>query len=266
MPIVLIINKNNQDDIEMVKISAVIITLNEEKNIGRCLQSLQDVVDDIIVVDDFSSDQTAKICSDYEVTFLQREWEGYSAAKNFGNSMAKYDHILSIDADEALSDELREAIISLKSHMTCDAYYLNRLTNYCGQWIRHCGWYPDSKIRLWDRRIGKWQGNIHESLVFEKQISSATLTGDLLHYSFYSISDHIQTANRFSEIAADEMVKAEFKVNILYHIILNPLYTFIHKYIFQLGILDGFYGFIICVISSFSNFLKFSKIKQKSRK
>lgn len=250
----------------MVKISAVIITLNEEKNINRCLQSLQDVADDIVVVDAFSSDRTVKICSDFKVNFVQREWEGYSSAKNFGNSIAKYDRILSIDADEALSEKLRETIISLKSNMTCDAYYLNRLTNYCGQWIRHCGWYPDTKIRLWDRRVGEWQGNIHESLVFRQHISSAILTGDLLHYSFYSISDHIQTANRFSEITADELVKAKFKVNILYHILINPLYTFIHKYIFQLGFLDGFYGFIICVISSFSNFLKFTKIKQKSRK
>lgn len=251
---------------ETVKISAVIITRNEEKNIGRCLRSLQDVVDDIVVIDSYSSDQTEKICSNYKATFVQREWEGYSSAKNFGNSIAKYDHILSIDADEALSDELRDSIICLKNNMTRDAYYLNRLTNYCGQWIKHCGWYPDIRIRLWNRNTAEWQGNIHESLVFNKKINSGSLKGDLLHYSFHSIADHIQTANKFSELAADEIINGKFKVNVIYHIILNPLYTFIHKYIFQLGLLDGFYGLVICAISSFSNFLKYSKIKQKSRK
>jgi glycosyltransferase involved in cell wall biosynthesis len=249
-----------------IRISAVIITLNEEKNIGRCLHSLQDLVDDIVVVDSFSSDQTSKICADYKVTFIQRAWEGYSSAKNYGNSIAKYDHILSIDADEVLSDELRESIRRVKSNMSCDAYYLQRITNYCGHWIKHCGWYPDIKLRLWNRNDAEWQGKIHESLVCNKIIRSGTLKGDLLHYSFHSIAEHIRTANKFSELSAEELANGDFKVNFIYHIILNPLYVFFRKYILQLGFLDGFHGFVICVISSFSNFLKYSKIKLKSRK
>jgi glycosyltransferase involved in cell wall biosynthesis len=123
-----------------VRISAVIITYNEEKNIGRCIDSLQDVVDEIIVVDSFSSDRTASICQEKQVNMVKKAWEGFSAAKNYGNSHSKGEYILSIDADEALDYKLQNSIKILKrSAFTSDAYSINRLTNYCGQWIRHCG-------------------------------------------------------------------------------------------------------------------------------
>ena len=248
-----------------VKLSAVIITFNEEKNIERCLDSLIDVVDDIVVVDSFSTDQTPALCAQYKVNFVQRPWLGYAAAKNHANAIAKYDFLLSIDADEALSAELKEAIIKIKSDMRLDAYYISRLTNYCGKWIKHCGWYPEYKIRLWNRTCGEWRGVIHESLIFHNTVRSGTLKGDLLHYSFYSISDHIHTADKFSEIAAEEKVKEGFRVNIIWHLILNPLFTFFQKYILKRGFLDGYYGFVISIISAFSNFLKYAKIKQKSQ-
>ena len=249
-----------------IKISAVITSFNEEKNIGRCLQSLQTVADEIVVVDSFSTDSTQKICREYTVHFVSKEWEGYSQAKNYGNTIAKYDFILSLDADEALSAELQESIKKLKSDNRYRAYYVSRLTNYCGKWIRHCGWYPDYKIRLWDRNTAHWEGIVHESLKFHQQTATGILKGDLLHYSFYTISDHIKKANMFSEIAANELLKKEFKVNSIYHLILKPGYTFIHKYFFQLGFLDGFYGFIICILSAFSNFLKYVKVIERTVK
>jgi glycosyltransferase involved in cell wall biosynthesis len=244
-----------------IKISAVIITFNEENNISRCLQSLQSVVDEIIVIDSYSTDLTEKICHDYNVKFVKKRWEGYSQAKNHGNSLAQHTFILSLDADEALSEELQNSIIEIKRTNKYQAYYVRRLTNYCGRWIKHCGWYPDYKLRLWDKNLAQWDGIVHESLIFTQKVPSGTLYGNLLHYSFYTISDHIKKANMFSEVAAKEILKADKKVNLVYHIILKPCYTFIHKYFFQLGFLDGFYGLVICTISAFSNFLKYSKAR-----
>lgn len=246
-----------------IKISAVITTFNEEKNIGRCLQSLQGIADEVIVVDSFSTDRTEEICRQYAVNFFRKKWQDYSRAKNHGNAMAKYDFILSLDADEELSERLQNSIKQLKSDNRYRAYYVSRLTNYCGKWIKHCGWYPDYKIRLWDRDLAHWEGVVHESLKFYKQTATDTLKGDLLHYSFYTISDHIKKANMFSQIAANEVLQKGHKVNSIYHLIINPGYTFIHKYFFQLGFLDGFYGFVICVISAFSNFLKYAKVRDQ---
>jgi len=248
-----------------IKLSAVIITYNEEKNIARCLDSLQGVADEIIVIDSHSTDKTESIARAYGVIFIEKDWDNFSLAKNFGVSKATYDYILSLDADEALSQELKNALLEEKKDNKFQAYYLKRLTQYCGKWIRHCGWYPDYKIRLWDRNLGKWQGTVHETLQFNKAIAVGKLHGDLLHYSFNSIKEHIDKANRFSEISAKEVVQEGKKVTIIYHLVLNPLFTFVSKYIFRLGFLDGYYGFIICVISAFSNFLKYSKIRALSK-
>jgi glycosyltransferase involved in cell wall biosynthesis len=242
-------------------LSVVIITFNEEKNIARCLESVLEVADEIIVVDAYSTDNTEKICRKYDVEFYKKEWQGYSAAKNFGTSQAQNDYILSLDADEALSGELKTSISDIKINSTFQAYYLKRLANYCGKWIKHCGWYPDYKLRLWNRKLGEWHGTVHEILKFEQQIPIGKLSGDLLHYSFSSIKDHINKANMFSEISAKEAIKKGRKINFVYHLFLNPAYTFINKYIFKLGFLDGYYGFLICVISAFSHFLKYSKIR-----
>lgn len=248
-----------------MQISAVIITLNEEHNIDRCLQSLKGVADEIFVLDSFSSDGTENICRRHGATFLQKEWQGYSKTKNFANSQARYDFILSLDADEELSPALRNSIISLKNKQPADAYYVNRLTNYCGKWIRHCGWYPDRKLRLWNRSKGNWQGMIHEKVVLNGRPIVDYLAGDLYHYSFPSIGDHIVTANNFSKIAALEEFNDGKRINILFHLILNPFFTFLKKYIVQLGFMDGYYGFVICRISAFANFLKYSKLREMNK-
>ena len=245
-----------------VKISAVIVTLNEERNIDRCLSSLKDIVDEIVVLDSFSTDNTENICRKHEVVFLKKEWRGYSESKNYANARVRYDYILSLDGDEALSEELRASILELKNNHPADAYYINRRTNYCGKWIKHCGWYPDKKLRLWNRSKGNWQGILHEKIVMSPGISSKDLSGDILHYSFHSIGDHLITANNFSQIAAREAYNEGKKINLVIHLMLNPLFTFLRKYILQLGFLDGYYGYIICRISAFANFLKYSKVRE----
>ena len=247
-----------------MKISAAIITFNEEKNIERCLTSLQGIADEIIVVDSFSTDKTEEICAKHNVIFKQNKFEGHIQQKNFAANLSTNEYVLSLDADEALSDDLKKSILELKSTSNPQpAYSFNRITSYCGKWIKHCGWYPDRKVRLWKKEIGNWGGeNPHDKIILNEGISAINLKGDLLHYSFESIASHVQTANNFSTIAAKAAVEKGKKVNVIVHMVLNPLYTFINKYFFKLGFLDGFYGFVICYLSAVSNFLKYSKIRQ----
>lgn len=230
----------------MPELSAVIITLNEERNIGRCLDSLQGIVQDIVVVDSFSTDKTKSICSEYKVNFIERNWEGYSATKNFGNTQAKFDRILSIDADEALSAELGAAIIAAKKE---GAYSFNRLTNYCGTWIKHGGWYPDVKLRIFDRRHARWEGSIHEQLVLDHGVETHHLPGDLLHYSFHTVDQHRAQAEKFAQLKAEQMHAKGRRYSILLHL-LAPLWKFLQQYILKLGLIDGLSGWRIAWISA----------------
>ncbi|MBT8332765.1 MAG: glycosyltransferase family 2 protein, partial [Deltaproteobacteria bacterium] len=139
-----------------VKISAVIITYNEERNIGRCLDSVREVADEIVVVDSYSTDKTKEICHSMNVKFLQHHFEGHIEQKNYAVSCASCGQVLSLDADEVLSEKLQQSILAAKQSWRFDGYSFNRLTNYWGKWNRHSGWYPDTKLRLWDRSKGRW--------------------------------------------------------------------------------------------------------------
>mgnify|MGYP006166918085 CR=1 FL=1 len=245
-----------------IQLTAVIITFNEEKNIEKCLASLQGVADEIVVVDSFSTDKTKEICSKYKVNFHQQKWLGYSEQKNLGNQLAANKLIFSIDADEVLSDELKVSINKVKETAARGVVYkLNRRNNYCGKWIKHCGWYPDAKVRLWFKDDAKWEGDIHEEVVYSNEFEAQQLKGDLLHYSFYTIHQHIAQVNTFTEIAAREALAKGKKSNVI-TIIGKSFWKFIHSYFIKLGILDGYYGFVICSISSFSTFSKYAKTKQ----
>lgn len=253
----------------MEKLSVVIITNNEEKNIGRCLQSVRDLADEIVVVDSFSNDKTREICGQYGVTFIQREWEGYTATKNFAMAQAHHDLILSLDADEVLSDELRQSIRSVLAKRSADGYTMNRLTNFCGQWIKHGGWYPDKKLRLIDRRKGTWTGgHLHERLVLSDGSVKAHLQGDLLHYSFHSISDHIRQIDKFSALRAQSYLEKGVRVT-WWHLFIKPGFSFFRTYILKAGFLDGYYGYIIAYGTAYAHFLRYAKLyelkKNKNR-
>ena len=245
----------------MVKLSAVIITLNEEHNIQRCLESLDGVVDEIVVVDSFSTDKTAEICKEFNTTWIENKFVGHIEQKNFALAAAKYNHILSLDADEALDEELKNQIIKVKENFTADGYYFNRLTHYVSQWIYRCGWYPDSKLRLFDRRKGRWSGvNPHDIIKMDLDTDIQKLSGNLLHYSYDSISDHVNQTNKFTTIAAKAAFK-DGKRSSNFKTVTRPLLKFIKDYFIKRGFLDGRYGFIICCINSLSALLKYSKIK-----
>lgn len=248
-----------------MKISATIITLNEERNIGRCIQSLEGVADEIIVLDSHSTDRTKAICEEANVRFEARDWAGYSASKNYLNSLAQYDYILSLDADEALDKELREAFLSLKKDENPGVYSVNRLTNYCGKWIKHCGWYPDVKVRLFPKTGSEWVGaHVHEELEYPKELSETQLPGHLEHYSYYSFEGHRERADKYSALTAAKFYEQGKRVGPLKPYI-SAVGRFIGMYFIKKGFLDGVMGYKIALISAQSNVFKYKELLRLQR-
>ena len=247
----------------MISLSVVVITYNEERNIARCLESVKEIADEIVVVDSFSKDRTVEICESFGAKVVQHRFEGHIEQKNFAIMQARFPHLLSIDADEALSEKLRTSILEAKANWNHDGFMVNRLTNYCGAWIRHSGWYPDRKLRLFDSRKGRWTGvNPHDRYELHDPASAVgVLDGDLLHYSYYSISDHLKQVDYFTEISAQVLFKQGRKASLL-RLLAAPIFRFVRDYIIKLGFLDGYYGFVICTISCHAVFLKYAKLNQ----
>lgn len=242
-------------------LSVIIITYNEEKNIRRCLASVQELADEIIVVDSGSTDATEQICNEYGARFIHHDWEGYSAQKNFANAQATHDWVFSIDADEEVDEQLKKSIIQLKTNGFECAYAMDRLTNYCGKFLHHC-WRPDSKIRIWNRNDGEWEGEIHETIKFSKLQNINILQGNLNHYSYYAVSEHIRQTDKFSTLTAQKAFDCGEKRKSACSIRCKTSWKFIRDYIFHLGFLDGYYGFVVCRISAFATFLKYTKLNE----
>ncbi len=250
----------------MIKLSGVIITFNEEEHLDKCLKSLVDVVDEIVVVDSFSTDKTPEICAAYNVKFIQNKFEGYIEQKNYALSHAKYDYILSLDGDEALSDTLKKSILHAKQHWNFEGYYCNRLNNYCGQWIKHSDWYPDRKLRLFKKGSGEWKGiNPHDRYTLKEGYKAGKLKGDLLHWIYRDYSEHNQKVENFSSIAAQAYFDFGKKSS-LWKILFNPSWAFFKAYFLRLGFLDGLNGFIICVQTFNVTFLKYIKLYRIQKK
>lgn len=249
----------------MNRISAVIITLNEERNIQRCLDSVTPLVDEVVVVDSCSTDATPELCSAYPVQFVSRPWEGYAATKNYANSLAANDWIFSIDADEAVSPELALSIQRLKDSPTeGKVFSMNRRMNYCGRWIYHCGWYPDTKIRIFDRRDVRWDGpKVHETLSMPPNTDVVHLDGDLLHYSFYTPEEHREQMERFALLAADEAVD-KGKTSNYFSACLHTGWKFLRDYLGKAGILEGTDGLTICKTNAHGVWYKYKKIIEQS--
>lgn len=246
-----------------VKISGLIITLNEERHIGDCIRSMQAVVDEVVVVDSFSTDRTPGICKELGVRFIQHPFEGYIEQKNYAVQQASYEHVLSLDADERLSPEMAESIQQVKQNWEGAGYAFNRLNNYCGKWLPHA-WYPDRKIRLWDRRLGQWGGtNPHDTVLLEGD--AIRLKGDIYHYPYETLEEHFKQVVKFATLAAHAKHAKGKKVIFVVHILLGPWYKFVKRYIFQLGFLDGYYGFIFSALAAYVNFLKYLRLWELNR-
>lgn len=248
-------------------LSAVIITQNEERNIQRCLSALEGLADEIIVVDSGSTDKTEQICRQYCVNFVRHEWLGFAEQKNYANALAKGEWILSIDADEAVSLPLFDELLALKKQgfdPSC-VYRLKRLTNFCGSWIHHCGWYPDAKIRLFQRNTARWTGTIHESIEFSHSPKVVTLKGDLLHYSYNTIDELASRQPKYYRLAAQEAFEKGKRCSKA-SLISRTCWTFLRDYLLKGGILDGSAGFTVCRMNAHYTHMKYATLRDLTRK
>lgn len=244
-----------------ISISAVIITHNEADNIVRCLQSLQGLVDEMIVLDAFSNDQTVALANAHGATVLQRKWVGYSHNKNFANAAAKNDWILSIDADEAVDATLTTTLKNLILHKNT-VYSINRLTRFGDAWVYHSDWHPDWKIRLFNRNQIHWQGDfVHETLHIPKQFQVEKLDGLLLHYSYKNDVDHWQRIEKYATLAGQELFKKGKKAT-LFKLWISPIARFIKTFFIKKGILDGKIGWKISCRNAYLVHRKYRILQQ----
>jgi glycosyltransferase involved in cell wall biosynthesis len=242
-----------------MKISAAIITYNEERNIARALESLR-CCDEIVVVDSGSTDRTVELATKLGARVLDMAWRGYAGQKNYASECCENDWVLSLDADEALSEALEAEIWQIKKNgPEFDAYTMPRLAQYLGRWILHSGWYPDRKIRLFDRKHAKWVGNfVHESVVVEGRVGH--LNANILHFTCSSLSEHLRTLDRYTTLAAEQLVSQKADIG-WKELALDPAWTFFRTYVLQRGFLDGYEGLTIAYMAAFYNFLKYAKAK-----
>jgi glycosyltransferase involved in cell wall biosynthesis len=247
----------------MAKISACIISFNEEKKIEGCLKSLAAVVDEIIIVDSLSTDRTLEIAERYTDKIYHQKFLGHIEQKNLAVEKASHDWVLSLDCDELLSEQLQDSIRQIKNSLDenspdeADAYEMPRKTFYVYRWLNHC-WYPDLKIRLFNRINSHWGGtNPHDHIVTRAK-NIIRLQGDICHYSFDSISDHLKTIDNFTEIGADEIVRKNKPVSV-FSPLTHASWTFIKLYLLKRGFLDGFAGLTVSVLSYMHVFIKYSK-------
>ncbi len=242
-----------------MKISATIITCNEERNLPRAIESLR-CCDEILIVDSGSTDRTVELAQKFGARVLEANWRGYAGQKNYASDQAAYDWILSIDADEALSEDLEAEIWQLKKNgADCDAFTVPRLAQYLGRWILYSGWYPDRKIRLFNRTRARWVGDyVHESVISTGRIGQ--LHGNLLHYTCGSLSEHLKTMDRYTTLAAEEIAARKKSVRFS-HLLFDPPWTFFKTYILQRGFLDGLEGLAIAHMAALYTFLKYAKAR-----
>ena len=242
-----------------MKISATVITLNEERHIRPCLESLRGVADEVIVVDSGSRDETLKIACELGAKTFVHEWTNYSEQKNFASSLAQYEWVLSLDADECLSAVLRQDILQAKQNPThAVAFEFPRKAFYLGRWIEHSGWYPDYKARLFLKSKARWVGHfVHESLRIDGPI--VRLQGDLLHYSCESISEHIRTLDRYTTLAAEDLWHRQ-KRGTWAQLLTSTFAPFIKSYWLRQGFRDGMQGLVIACFASYYNVVKYAKL------
>ncbi|MBV9404776.1 MAG: glycosyltransferase family 2 protein [Acidobacteriaceae bacterium] len=245
-----------------MKISAAIITFNEERNVSRVIESLR-CCDEILVLDSGSNDRTVQIATKLGARVIEASWHGYAAQKNIATELAAHDWILSLDADESVSEALEAEIWQIKkTGPKFDGYTMPRLAQYLGRWILHSGWYPDRKVRLFDRRKAKWVGEfVHETVKVDGTVGH--LKSNLLHFTCNSLSEHLRTMDGYTTLAAQELVSSGKTVS-FGDLLFDPPWTFVRTYVLQLGFLDGVEGLAIAYMAALYNFVKYSKARHMS--
>jgi glycosyltransferase involved in cell wall biosynthesis len=245
-----------------IKISAAIITFNEERNIARVIESLR-CCDEILVLDSGSNDRTVEIATNLGARVVEASWHGYAAQKNIAAELATHDWILSLDADESLSEALEAEIWHIKkSGPQYDGYTVPRLAQYLGKWILHSGWHPDRKVRLFDRRKAKWIGEfVHESVIVTGRVGH--LQSNLLHFTCDSLSEHLRSMDSYTTLAAQEIVARGTTIS-LSLLLFDPMWTFFRTYVLNGGFLDGVEGLAIAYMAATYNFVKYAKARDMS--
>ncbi len=244
-----------------IKLSGVVIAFNEEAKIERCIRSLQKVCDEVIILDSFSSDKTCELSRNLGVKVFQHKFDGHIQQKNRAITYASFPYVLSLDADEELSPELILSILTVKKDWQFDAYGMNRLNNYGGQWIRHGSWYPDKKLRLWQSDKGAWGGeNPHDKFIMQPQASVGHLKGNLLHYTMNGYDDLKKQTDKFSAIAAKAMFERGKRISRI-QIAIKTGFRFFKEYFLLLGFLDGKAGWQIATMNAFYVWLKYRRLQ-----
>ena len=251
----------------MPPISATIIARNEATQIARAIRSLA-CADEVIVVDSGSTDETVQVARSSGARVVTHPWEGFAAQKNFATSQATHDWILSLDADEELDETARAVVLKWKASTPAIAgYQFARRAHYLGRWILHSGWYPDFKVRLFDRRQGEWLGAyVHESVVVAGPIE--TLAGEILHYTCDSLAEHTRRIEFYTDLAAQEMFERGERVSSISSL-LAPPWVFVNTYFFRLGIMDGSQGFVIARMAARyvrRKYAKLARLQDESQK
>ncbi len=249
----------------MQGITAVIITRDEADVIARCINAAKAVAGEVVLVDSGSSDATCAIAENLGARVVHRAWTNYADQKNFANALATTPYILSLDADEELSTELTLAIQQAQRTGLHGVYRFNRLTNYCGSWVRHGGWYPDAKVRLFPAGAARWQGEfVHEILQWDPALPVIHLEGDLFHYSYRTVGQHRKRIDRYSTLHAQAMYAAGRRAGLVKRW-LSPVVKFVQGYVLQGGWLDGRAGLSIAWYSAVAVRLKYVKLHQLHR-
>jgi glycosyltransferase involved in cell wall biosynthesis len=245
------------------KLSVTIITLNEERNIKDCLESVR-WADEIIVVDSGSADRTLQICGEYTERIWTNPWPGMNEQKRIAMDHASHPWILNIDADERVPEDLRDRILTALESKDVDGYRFPRKNYFLGRWLRHGGWYPDHVLRLFRKERGHYKGvDPHDKVAVEGKV--ITIPVPLVHYTYSSLSQYVARQNAYSSSAAETLAQKGEKILLIF-IPLKTFWKFIETYMIKMGFLDGFHGFIAAMGATFSAFWKYTKLWELTRK
>lgn len=244
----------------MGRLSVAIITKDEEENIRDCLESVR-WADEIVIVDSFSQDATVQIAKEYTSLVFQEEWQGYARQKQSAINKTTGDRVLSIDADERVTPELRDEIHQVSQDSNpCQGYFIPRKNYFCGRWIRHCGWYPDHTLRLFQKGTETIKDrHVHEAIEVSRE--TGYLKHPLEHYTYKNIEDYVRRMDRYSTLGAKDLYASNKRAG-WSDITLRPLYTFFYMYFIRRGFLEGSYGLVLSGLYAAYTFSKYLKLKE----
>ena len=246
-------------------LSVVIITRNEAHIIGNTLQSLQGITDNIVIVDSGSTDDTIAICRNHHAHVIETSWQGYGITKNIGIDAATNDWILSLDADEAIDETLRSTLLQLNFSEENTVYELKYKNFFCNKWIRYGEWSGDKHIRLFNRKTVRWNdAPVHESLQMPDGVKKVRLAGNVLHYTVNNVDEYMAKTIQYAKLNAQKYFLQGKKPG-FFKLYIGPMFNFLKHYVFELGFLDGFEGYLIAKTTAWYSFMKYTYLRELTR-